>query len=403
MKLLAKNKNYTLLWAGQLVSQTGDRFYQLAMFWWILQSGGSLATMGGVMAVAAVPAVLCAPFFGALVDRASKKWIMAGTDAARGLVLLFMSHLAQTDLLEVWHLYLFALILAMLGALFNPAVMSGIPAIVEEEDIQEAMALHSLTANLSTFIGPALGGVAVAAWGIPAALLAGAVSFICSSISEMFIFMPTIHMEHDPVFAAIKSGLGWVKKQTVLFRMLLSFGLLNYFLIPVTIIVPAFAKNVLQGDADTAGLLSGAIGAGSLVAAALLSRWKLKFTVRTQLVWSVMALGLSLLVFGSSNAVWAALASMVVFGFHLGLLNISLIVAFQKMVPTSLKGRFFALLDAMSFGLFPLSYASVGPAEAVMGIRGVLYLGGAVSILTALYYLRLLASAGDFLETGNPD
>ncbi|MCD4691133.1 MFS transporter, partial [bacterium] len=104
IRTIFRNRNFLLLWLGQLVSQVGDRVHSIALMWWILEETGSAALMGTVLIAATVPAVILGPLAGGYVDRWNRKAIIAGMDFLRGVIILVVASLTLTDRLEIWHL-----------------------------------------------------------------------------------------------------------------------------------------------------------------------------------------------------------------------------------------------------------------------------------------------------------
>ena len=85
------NRNMSILLSGQLVSQIGDKFYMLALSFWVLETTGSPAKMGLVLAFALIPSLLLGFFTGVFIDRYNKKTIIVLTDIIRGAIILTLT------------------------------------------------------------------------------------------------------------------------------------------------------------------------------------------------------------------------------------------------------------------------------------------------------------------------
>ena len=105
------NKNFFLLWSGKLVSEIGDRFYALALAWWILQKTNSPSIMGFFMAVSVLPGLLLGPFSGALIDRWNRKTIIIMADIIRGIVVVIVAWFSRMETLELWHVFSAAVVI----------------------------------------------------------------------------------------------------------------------------------------------------------------------------------------------------------------------------------------------------------------------------------------------------
>lgn len=112
------NKNFTCFWFGKIVSQFGDKFYSIAIAWWILQKTNSPMIMGFFLFTAAFPSIILGFFAGALADRWKQKNMLIVTDAIRGGLVLIIAFLAMDNALEVWHVFVIAFCLSIVTSFF---------------------------------------------------------------------------------------------------------------------------------------------------------------------------------------------------------------------------------------------------------------------------------------------
>jgi MFS family permease len=96
------NRNFALLWSGKIISQIGDKFYALALAWWILQHTGSPGIMGFFLLVSVLPGLLLGLFAGAVVDRLNRRNVLIITDLLRGFLVLTVVLLSFLQALTVW-------------------------------------------------------------------------------------------------------------------------------------------------------------------------------------------------------------------------------------------------------------------------------------------------------------
>lgn len=148
------NRNFLLLWQGQLVSSLGDNFYAIALGFWVLEKTGST----GLMAVSTLPRALISPFAGVWVDRTERRSLLIAMDVIRGLALAGIGLAAFAGHLEVWMVFAAGIVRSICGSFFGPAVSSAIPDIVPPEQIVQANSAFSLAYNGSSIIGTAGGG-----------------------------------------------------------------------------------------------------------------------------------------------------------------------------------------------------------------------------------------------------
>jgi MFS family permease len=169
------NKNFILLWQGQLVSQLGNQAYAIAMMFWIKHETGSATLMGLIMMVSQIPAVLLGPVGGAFADRHARKAIIVVCDLIDGVVVLALAgtmYLSPDNSgLIVVMLFTVGVIASAVGAFFRPAVGAAIPDIVPEKNLVAANSMNQFSMQASTMIGQGIGGVLYRLLGAPLLIL----------------------------------------------------------------------------------------------------------------------------------------------------------------------------------------------------------------------------------------
>jgi MFS transporter, DHA3 family, macrolide efflux protein len=151
------NRDFRLLCFGQLVSQLGDKAYNIVLLWWLLEKTVSPLFVSSFLVASVLPELLFGPVAGVYIDRWDKKKILVAADFVRGIVVLTLAALYQSDILAIWHIYIAALFISLCSALFNPTTMVVIPAVVEKSELQRANALSQMVAGAVAIIGPLLG------------------------------------------------------------------------------------------------------------------------------------------------------------------------------------------------------------------------------------------------------
>lgn len=177
--LLRRNAPYRRLWYGQVVSQLGDWFDNVALFTLILDLTDSGQALGLLLVAEFLPSTLVSPFAGVLLDRLSRKWVMVYADLWRaGLVLLLLLVQGPGD---VWLLYLAVVLKVTLTGVFEPARSAILPNLVSREDLVAANGLSGATWSAVLAFGAAAGGLVVGTLGVQAAFLIDACSFVLSA------------------------------------------------------------------------------------------------------------------------------------------------------------------------------------------------------------------------------
>ncbi len=181
------HKDYSLLFAGQFVSNLGDRFNGLALAWLVKILTGSTLLMGVVLATEAGAAVLAGLLAGAVVDRANKRLILILSDACRAIIVALFAILYSIHLLHPWLIVLFAALMGAGAAMFSPARQSVMTRTVNNSELSSANSFAMVTRQMSMVIGPALAGISVSCWGIAPSFWIDSASYVVSIVSIGFM------------------------------------------------------------------------------------------------------------------------------------------------------------------------------------------------------------------------
>jgi MFS family permease len=175
------NRNFTRIWSGQIVSQTGDKFYAIALAVWIVEKTGSPALMAALLIASTVPGLIMGPFAGALVDRWNRKTVMIAADVLRAAVAAGVAILAALGILQVWEVAGAAVAISTASAFFSPALSASLPGVVGDEKLGEANSLSQLGGGVTNVLGPACGAIVLSFLGYPAVYAVNAASFVVSA------------------------------------------------------------------------------------------------------------------------------------------------------------------------------------------------------------------------------
>ncbi|MFR9070508.1 MAG: MFS transporter, partial [Paraclostridium sp.] len=207
------NKNFFLLWQGQLVSVLGDVLYIMALDFWILEMTGSKSLMGLLSAITMMPRIILGPFAGVFIDKWDRKKVIVLTDLIRGIVVTFVGIAGVIGFIQVWMVFVVGIINGLCSAFFNPAINSSKPDIVPEDKLIKANSVTSLAQAGIDLIGYAAGGVLYVLIGAPYMFLFNGLSYLFSAFTEMFITIPKLKREEKEITFKedFKIGLNFIK------------------------------------------------------------------------------------------------------------------------------------------------------------------------------------------------
>jgi MFS family permease len=200
---LLRRRDFGLLWAGGLISETGDWFLLVGLPVWVFQVTGSSLVTATVFLVGLLPSLVIGPLAGVLVDRWDRRRTLVAVSLAQAVFLLPLLAVDGPD--HLWVVYLVIAVEAALGQLNDPARNALVPSLVTGDDLVSANALIALTSNLARLVGSPLGGVLVDLAGLPGLVIGDAVSFLLGAALLALVRSPAAVRPVRPL-AEVGSG-----------------------------------------------------------------------------------------------------------------------------------------------------------------------------------------------------
>jgi MFS family permease len=173
---LLRRRDFGLLWAGGLISETGDWFLLVGLPVWVLQVTGSSLVTATVFLVGLLPSLVVGPLAGVLVDRWDRRRTLVAVSLAEAAFLLPLLAVDGRD--RLWIVYLVIAVEATLAQLNDPARNALVPTLVPKDDLVGANALIGLNTNVARLAGSPLGGILVEVAGLPGLVIGDAASFL---------------------------------------------------------------------------------------------------------------------------------------------------------------------------------------------------------------------------------
>jgi MFS family permease len=226
-QLVRSNRNYRRLWCAQIVSETGDWLYTVAIYALLLELTGSAKSIALAVVLQVLPQFFVAPAAGIVNDRASRKRVMIVADLARSVIVLSMLFAARAQ--SVALIYLLLLLETVMWAFFEPGRSAVVPNITSSEELVAANALSSMTWSLNLAFGSGLGGLVAVFFGFNAVFILDSASFIVSALLVGGMRFEERHLEglkrlraRDVVdFTPMAEGIRYVRGDKRLVALLL--------------------------------------------------------------------------------------------------------------------------------------------------------------------------------------
>ncbi len=388
-----KNRSFSLLWTGQLVSTMGSALTSLAASIYIFRLTGSALSVGLMLMATAAPSLLVGLFAGVFVDRYDRKKIMITADILRAVLIALVPILVPLNV--IW-LYVIVMLTSAIGQFFDPAHESMLPEVASDEELSAANSLMAISGFGSTAIGFAAAGFIASAANINWAFYVDACTFVFSAVCVYLIRIKPIRAEEETSIAHVIKNLQAGIRQlfstpilrslfSVQVLVLISFGLSNTLLLP-------FALKALNATEFEYGLQEGLTSIGFVLASLLMAKVFDRLQAGAWLAISFLGMGLVGVVYSFLHSVPLAIALIAFSGFFNAPCSIGRRVIVQRNTPPEMRGRVSSAFFVARDVLFLLGMSAAGLAD-FMDVR-LLYLISALMLVLAGIALSFLPELG---------
>jgi len=373
-KSLWRNRDYMLLWSGQVISSMGTQVSQLAFPLLILVLTHSPVQAGFVGALRALPYLIFSLPAGALIDRWDRKRVMILCDAGRALSMASIPIAYTLGRLTVTQLYIVSCIEGTLYVFFNIAEVACLPRVVSKEQLPAANAQNLATDGITALLGPPLGG-ALYSFASTLPFLADGISYLVSVVSLFFIktkFQGERVAARRSLWIEIKEGLAWLWQQPVIRFMAILTGGINLITAGTTLVVIVLAQH-MHAAPFTIGLIFAIGGIGGVLGAIIAT----PLQKRLSFGWIVIS---TTLLFGLFMSLYAIAPNVVALGIITALIfiigptyNVVSLSYRLALIPDTLQGRVNSVFRLIAFCGQPLGLAVTGVLlETIQAIPTVL-------------------------------
>jgi MFS family permease len=381
------------LFAGQALSRLGDRIAPIALAFGVIQSGGSAADLGLVVAAGTVPFALFALAAGVWADRIPRRRVMIASDAVRAVVQVATGVLLLTGSAEVWMLAALAAVYGTGDAFFWPAMNGLLPETIASDRLQEANALLGTAQSSSNILGPVIAGVLIALVDPGGAILLDAATFV-ASIAFLARLVPRALEAGEPAvdeegfFEQLRGGWREVRSRAWVWTVLIALAAYHVIVLPAVFVLgPILSERELNGASDWA-VISAGFGVGSVVGQVLIYRLPFRRPIRAAVIGLVIA-STQAAIIGSGLPVVAIAALEAVTGVAVSLAFTLWETSLQQHIPSRALSRVSSYDFTASAGLMPIGLALAGPLADGIGLHAALRLMTLVGVASALACLAV--------------
>jgi MFS family permease len=395
VELIRHNHNYRRVWLGQVVSEVGDYFNNVAVFSLAMEMTGSGLVVSAVMLSRAIPAALAGPVAGVVLDRGDRKRIMIASDVARALVAL--AFLFTLRFREPWLLYVLSAVLMFASPFFTSGRAAILPVIASKPELLAANSLTQTTQWATLTAGTILGGLSTARLGYQWAFVLNALSFLFSAVVISRLRTPgagfrpqkapdagsdTVRPWHD-----YREGLAYMRS----IPLLMGIGLISVGWAlgggAAQILFALFGGQVFQRGAEGIGTIWGFAGIGLLAGGAIGhfagQRVDFRGYKRTVAV-SYLIHGATYVVFSRVESYGAALVFILLSRVGMAVTTVLNNLELLRHTPDRFRGRVFATLESLRWSTMMVSMALAGVASQYFSPQAIGVVAGLLAMATAL-------------------
>ena len=384
---LRTHYNYRLYFSGQFLSQIGTWLQSAAMAWLVLQLTHSAFAVGLLAFWQFGPYALLGLFGGALSDRLDHRKTLIITQIALAVCSAIMAGLTLTHVVTAWQAYAIAATRGLVLILNNPSRQAFIFQMVGRKELPNAIALNSSLANATRILGPGMGGILIAAFGVGVCFAIDSVSYAAVIVSLLLMhvdeLLPIERNGRPTVLRGIAEGLRYVWRTPTVLLALTIFLFICIASINFSVLLPLVAENTLNAGAEVYGLLTACFGAGAL-AGALISASFGRATWRILLV-SAACFGLGEMLLAPQHTVVGAILLLIATGIFYTLFTSNTNSLVQLCAPGYLQGRVAGLYSYIFAGTSPMGALLAGGLAQRGGTELAFFVAGATALVFAAF------------------
>lgn len=376
-------RDFRLLWIGNLVSGCGIWIQNLAIGWLILKLSNSPLLLGLYGFATLCPTLALSLVGGTIADRANRRTILIVTQSCLMLLAVLLGTLTLSGEITSWLIIAIALLTGCAIALNSPAYQAILPDLVPDDQLTAAIALNSIQFNVARIVGHAVAGVVVAGVGEAGCFFLNALTYLAMLYALWQVRAPSRHRAGDviPFMTRMREGIHHVRGERALRSLVLITACVSLLGLPYFFLLPSFGRDVLGAGPRELGYLTASVSVGALgggLAAASLAR---RFGRRATLAAAALLFWAGLLAFAFSRNYALSIGFLIVIGFDLAVMIITVSNLLQLLTAPHMRGRVMGIHAMALNGLAPLGALLAGlvaernsasVAVAVMAVTGLI-------------------------------
>jgi MFS family permease len=363
---------------------------RVAIAWQVYDLTGDALKLGLLGLARFVPIIIFGLIGGVLADQRDRRHILFFSQGALMLCSLAMALLTFTDSMSIAFIYAMTVVTGALQAIGRPARQALIPNLVPRKELAGAISMNTLSFQISTVVGPALGGVAIGALGLGWVYLYDALAFVVTIVAIALMHArPKIAAATQRPITAIAEGFAFLKGSPILLGVM-GVDFIATFFGAITLLMPIFADDILGSGPGTLGLLLAAPAAGSVIGGVIMSTRPIAVRPGFGVLAAVVVYGSSILAFGLSTSLALSVFFLALSGASDAVSMVLRQTLRNLVTPNHLLGRIASTHSMFAMGGPQLGEFRAGAMASLMGPGPAVALGGALTVASAALIWKLV-------------
>jgi MFS family permease len=381
------------------VLNIGRKLSWVALGWFVYQVTGSSLAIGIVISSATISPLISSIIVGGILDQYDRRLVMVLENTMRGLLLSLIPILYWFDILSLWMIVSVVFINGFLSSFTTIGTASILPEFLNKEDLETGNAVFTMTGQVGSLIGPALGGFSTALIGAPMTLFLNVVCFMVAALLYFIIPSEAYHSGENKqkeekidirlklrrFLIDTKEGFSFIFSYKVLILIALVTFLFNFTYAPLEPMLPVFVDDILDSGPETLGTMWSFFAIGSFVGALIWVKIGRRFPYSYSLglviiLWGIVPTSLGFV----ANSLFIYIL-MFLGGLVYSPYNIVSPTLRQKLVPNTIRGRVFGVYGLIAGLGFPLGVYLGGLVAELVGVVNTIIMSGVLTMLLGFF------------------
>ena len=383
-----RNANFGIYSAGSGVSLVGMWMQRIAIGWLTWQLTESGLWLGIVAFADFFPVLLVGPFAGAAADRWDRLRVVKTSQTIALLQATAMTVLTATGYMTIEILVALTAFQGVVVAFNQPARLALVPSLVPQADMAGAVAINSIVFNIARFVGPMLAGPCIVWWGVEAAFLANAVSYVAFIVALARIRVDSTRVEPAKRLSFgtdLREGIRYTAAHpgiAALLVLLIAIGIGGR---PLNELLPGFAADIYKSGAVGLSILAAAIGCGAILGGVWLGHRANAAGLTNVALGSALGGAIAAAAAILTDSMWLAIPAVIVFGFCSSAGGISIQTLIQLASDRRMRGRVLGLYGLIFRGAPAIGALAAGLASAQFGLRWPVFAGALLVVVACAW------------------